>query len=240
MTETQKPLTAQTPREIDEQLAALDGAYLKLDAARDAKIERAHHLNGERKRYTRARRGEWPTTTTEVLEALALKLADEKIPAYDVKSVTEAIEAIDVLGKEMDANRKACEPFDAEYTRRPWARFFQVQDGHIHSGTRCQGGSIRNTTRVGWRPELSDKDAADAVAALGPLLCTKCFPSAPVEYTRGLEKTLAPGYCTGQGQRGADLQMQYASPRGKCPECGQKVGVTSLGKVRRHKLDTDK
>jgi len=238
MTETQKPLAQQTPREIDEQLATLDGAYLAMSDKRKAKIEFAHSLNGERARYVGRRRKEWPTTTDEVLEQLALKLADEKIPAYDVAKVTELIETVDGLAREMRANREACEPLDAEYDRRHWARFFQVEDGHIHSGMRCQGGSIRVTTRVGWRPELSDKDVTEAVAALGPTLCTKCFPSAPVEYTRGPEKKLTPGYCGGQGKLGVELQMRYASPRGKCPDCGQRVGVTSLGKVRRHKLPT--
>lgn len=229
-------LSTATPREIDEQLANLDDAYNRLDARREAKIERAHNLNGERKRYTRARHGEWPTTTNEVLNELALKLADEQIPAYDVKSATEVIETIDALSREMIANRTACDPFNAEYDRRRWARFFQVEGGHIHSGMRCMGGSIRVTTRVGWRPELSDKDIEAAVAALGPTLCTKCFPSAPVEYTRGPEKKLPEGYCDGQGERGEKLQMQYASPRGVCPKCSQPVGVTSTGKVRRHKL----
>lgn len=239
MTETQKPLAQQTPREIDEQLATLDGAYIEMSRKRDGKIEYAHSLNGERARYVGRRRKEWPTTTDEVLEQLALKLADEKIAAYDVPRVTELIETVDALAREMRENRKACEPLDAEYDRRPWARFFQVEGGHIHSGMRCQGGSIRVTTRVGWRPELSDKDVEAAVAALGPTLCTKCFPSAPVEYTRGTEKPLAPGYCAGQGQQGKGLQMRYASPRGTCPVCSQTVGVTSTGKVRRHKTPTN-
>lgn len=237
MTETQSPLATQTPREIDEQLAALDGAYFKLGSERAGKIERTHHLLDERPRYISRNRKEWPTSADEALNALALKIAGEQLAAYDMPRAKELIEAVDTLDTAIAANRAAYEVLEAEYARRPWTRFFLVQGGHIHSGMWCQGGSIRWDTVRGWQPELSDTTAEAAVAKLGPLLCTKCFPSAPVEYTRGLEKKLPEGYCTGQGQQGRNLQMQYASPRGKCPECGQGVGVTSLGRVRRHKLD---
>lgn len=229
-------LTAATPREIDTELARLDGEFAKLGGQREGKIERARYLNGERPRYVGRKRKEWPTTVEEMLNELALKIAGEQLAAYDMPQATEVIEAIDALDKAIAANRAAYEPLEAEYRRRPWARFFLVKGGHIHSGMWCQGGSIRWDTERGWQPELSDTDVEAAVAKLGPLLCTKCFPSAPVEYTRGLEKKLPEGYCDGQGERGEKLQMQYASPRGVCPKCSQPVGVTSLGKVRRHKL----
>jgi hypothetical protein len=45
--------------------------------------------------------------------------------------------------------------------------------------------TCRPSTTYGWLPELSGKDEAEAVAQLGPNLCSVCFPSAPVEHVGG-------------------------------------------------------
>lgn len=70
-----------------------------------------------------------------------------------------------------------------------WARFFAVTGGHIHSSTSCS--SLRPTTRIGWLPELAAETEKEAVEAYGSVMCTKCFPSAPVEWTVGKLKTQA-------------------------------------------------
>ena len=69
-----------------------------------------------------------------------------------------------------------------------WSRFFIVRNhgGHIHSSLACS--TCRPTTEFGWTPELSGLDEAHAVAAYGAILCTVCFPSAPVEFTSGVSK----------------------------------------------------
>lgn len=235
MTET-KNLSAQTPREIDEQLAALDRAYGLLEHAHTGALSFLHSLDDQRMRYVgNTKTREWPKSDQETVDSLQAKLAADRM-AHETARVREYFAKIEKLQGEMDANRAACAPFNAEYDARPWQRFFQVEGGHIHSGIWCAGGSIRSSTRRGWCPQLSDKDEAAAVAELGPLLCTKCFPSAPVEWTRGLDKPVDPNACTGQGKY-ANKIVWYASPRGECPECGGTVGVTSLGKVRKHKIE---
>lgn len=62
-----------------------------------------------------------------------------------------------------------------------WSRFFMVHGGHIHATMGCS--TCRATTLFGWLPQLSGLSEADAVAAHGATLCTKCFPTAPVEWT---------------------------------------------------------
>lgn len=66
-----------------------------------------------------------------------------------------------------------------------WSRFFLVTSspGHVHSSTHCS--TCRWTTTYGWLPELSGKTEEEAVAELGPTLCSVCFPSAPVEHVGG-------------------------------------------------------
>lgn len=66
-----------------------------------------------------------------------------------------------------------------------WSRFFLVRNnnGHIHSSMGCS--TCHPTTQYAWITQLSGKTEADAVAELGEILCSVCFPSAPVEWTNG-------------------------------------------------------
>ena len=77
----------------------------------------------------------------------------------------------------------------AQYTG--WSRFFLVTNtgGHIHSGTNCS--TCRWNTLFAWLPELSGLTEADAVAEYGEILCSICYPSAPVEWTQGVNKKTA-------------------------------------------------
>lgn len=66
-----------------------------------------------------------------------------------------------------------------------WTRFFLVTNtnGHIHSSLECS--TCRETTSYAWLPAISGLTEADAVAQIGPRLCSVCFPSAPVEHRDG-------------------------------------------------------
>ena len=83
----------------------------------------------------------------------------------------------------------AAEELERTYTG--WSRFFLVTSspGHVHSSMYCS--TCRPTTTYGWLPELSGKDEPEAVAELGPTLCSVCFPSAPTEWTTGKKITAA-------------------------------------------------
>src|SRR6185369_10664798 len=59
--------------------------------------------------------------------------------------------------------------------------------GHIHSSMRCS--TCRFDTEFGWLPTLSGLTEAEAVAAHGAILCTVCYPTAPVEWTGGISHT---------------------------------------------------
>lgn len=119
---------------------------------------------------------------------------------------------------------------------RGWGRFFLVPDGHIHSSTGCH--SLRPTTRIGWLPELSGETEAEAVALHGAMLCTHCFPSAPVEWTDG-RKADDDQYCAGGGTwdypRETARTGYCAGNYGVCSHCGEKITVSSTGKMRKHK-----
>lgn len=69
-----------------------------------------------------------------------------------------------------------------------WSRFFLVLNngGHIHRSMSCT--TCYATTEFAWLPELSGLTEAEAVEAHGEILCSICFPSAPVEWTTGTSK----------------------------------------------------
>ena len=92
-----------------------------------------------------------------------------------IRSTEEARERVEA------ANAALIEA-DKEY--EGWTRFFLVPGGHIHSTRSCSSCNKRGAiTSFSWLPELSGLTEADAVTAHGSVLCTVCFPSAPVEWT---------------------------------------------------------
>ena len=67
-----------------------------------------------------------------------------------------------------------------------WSRFFLVAGGHLHSSMNCSTcNNGFNPTEFYWYPTLAGLNEAEAVEAVGSVLCTVCFPSAPVEWTEG-------------------------------------------------------
>lgn len=56
-------------------------------------------------------------------------------------------------------------------------------NGHIHSSTSCS--TCYPTTVFRWVTSLSGQTEAEAVAELGEILCSVCFPSAPVAWRDG-------------------------------------------------------
>lgn len=118
----------------------------------------------------------------ELFEALsdeqkqARNLSRRMSPAEAVASLTEKQAAAKVISEEIVE-------FEESYTG--WSRFFVVTSskGHIHSSMSCS--TCRYTTTFGWLPELSGQTEKDAVDEYGSVLCSVCFPSAPVEWVGG-------------------------------------------------------
>ena len=149
--------------------------------------------------------------------------------------LAEAIAACDAAVLANAAANKAVIDHDkANY--RGWQRFFMVTGGHIHSSTGCH--SLYPTTRIGWLPNLSGETEAEAVAAHGAMLCTFCFPTAPTEWTDG-RKADDDQYCAGGGTwdypRETARRGYCSGNYGVCTHCGDRVTISSTGKMRKHK-----
>jgi hypothetical protein len=226
-------LSRATPREIDAELARLDREAQHVNQQIATHQETLHHILGERAtRHGRSHKA-WPTTTEQVVELIRAR-GDQVVPGY-VSGDTFAdylARYEDVLAAR-DAIDAQAEPLNAEYARRPWSRFFWVQGGHAHSSMNCS--TCNNgvaPTLFGWEPELSGLDEAAAVAKLGPNLCTVCFPSAPVEYTCGVEKPRCPG--ASKQPRPGTVSRTGMRRYGECIGCGERHIITQGGQIRAH------
>lgn len=73
-----------------------------------------------------------------------------------------------------------------------WNRYSVVPGGHIHTnGRACH--TLRPSTTVLWAYQVSGDTVDDAIEVYGTVLCTHCFPEAPVEQTGGKTLTDADG-----------------------------------------------
>jgi hypothetical protein len=155
----------------------------------------------------------------------------------------------------VDAAHAAVIEHEKGYTG--WPRFFLVvsSPGHVHRTMDC--GTCRPTTAFAILPGLSGATDEQAVALVGPNLCSVCFPLAPVDMTGGkltealvkvlieegeaafrakLTKVAAgcPGSGTWDYDRTSARLGYYAGNAATCDHCGQRVGVTPTNKLRKH------
>lgn len=152
------------------------------------------------------------------------------LPAWELPRIEKILVDYDKVELTVNQLKAAVSAAHKEWeSNGRWSRFFLVRGGHIHYSTACH--TLKITTRLGWLPELSGETEKDAVDAHGALLCTVCFPSAPVEWTIGAKP--ADDQC--EGGRPTDADMRRRRPYGTCPSCGEYVSVTSTGKARKHK-----
>jgi hypothetical protein len=228
------PLADKTPVELDTRAAELDGDHARVTSALRSTLDRIHDTaEGRPIKRTLAGKCTWRLTDAEATTVTRERLDAGTVLPHEARGLSDRLARAAELETTLAANRAESDLIDAEYARRPWTRFVGVAGGHIHSGIWCKGGTIRYDTIRTWAPELSGLTVADAVAKLGPRLCTHCFPSAPVEWTAAA-KVVA--HCAGSGRSPMPGTLRRGTPvRGTCQECKTSQTLTSRGLVRAHK-----
>lgn len=226
-------LSTAAPREIDAKVAELSNELNKAVSLRSGALDKIHDFVGDRRRNARSA---YKLSHADAIVTAERMLASGGQTGWDQDRIGNAIKAVDTQTDTINTLETKLGALNDEYDRRPWSRFILVlaSNGHIHSATTCAGGTIRPTTELGWHPELSGKTEAEAVAELGPLLCTHCFPTAPVEWTVGKPKA---AHCEGSGKDPVSpcrrIGMNYY---GDCGGCGEEKIVTQSGAIKAHKL----
>jgi hypothetical protein len=229
-------LTNATPAEIDSQLAELDREALALEKRVEAAVLSLRSALGQKARTWgrgASKVTEWPTSEADAIAEMRAKgteyigmgrTADSVVKRYD--------EAAAALAANLDQQA----PLEAEWARRPWTRFYVVQGGHIHKSrycSTCNRGQYR--TSFGWMPDMSGMDETEALTMLAQrahVLCTVCFPNAPVV----APAEVAPTHCLGSGRPVVKGTIRGGMSRyGDCSECTDRPLVVGGGVARKHK-----
>lgn len=133
------------------------------------------------------------------------------------------------------------ELLEGEYEARGgWSRFFLVvsSEGHVHSSMHCS--TCTNRTQFRWMPDQSGLTMDEAIAAWdkrgsAEILCTVCFPNAPVARTEfQVPDTQCPGSLTFHYDRATARLGYYSGNHATCNDCGQVITVTKSNKLRKH------
>lgn len=235
-------LTTLSPAEIDSLLASAYETRARTESRIERDIERVHQVAGDKRQGHRY--GPWGMSLDDAMAKVStIPEYGERYRTATVQAVTDGFATLKALGEEIAR-------LDTEYARRGgWSRFFIVQNagGHIHSSTNCSTCNKVTSrgwsqTKFGWLTELSGQSEEQAVAEQGAILCTVCFPSAPVEWTNkyDLEKAAkdaakCPGSGTYLDQDKPHRVGYYSGNWATCPECGSKPSLTSTNKLRAHK-----
>lgn len=112
---------------------------------------------------------------------------DKPFSEVYAQATKEELQTYKALSGQIDFNCRWYDELDSVYRSHMWSRFYLVvgnANGHIHKDLACH--SCYPDTQYAWLPELSGDSEAEAVEAEGEILCTFCFPSAPVAWCEGV------------------------------------------------------
>jgi hypothetical protein len=162
---------------IDTQIADLEQAAAKTRGQMNSVADRILRAAGAT--AERDRRGQivgWSMSFVDATDALPID--------HHLLSEWEA------LGETLDNQVDGLVELRAIYAEHQWSRFFLVDNsnGHIHSTMAC--GTCFPTTQFRWVTSLSGQTEVEAVGELGEILCSVCYPSAPVAWREGESKAV--------------------------------------------------
>ena len=173
--------TKDEAKAADAILSDLYAAAYKADSHLGYAASSLHYAVDDKKHYRYSRNGNWTMTNEQALQ-VAKDRGDKPVWGRPGVTYVDVVAEFEAEQKATDAAWQATRDHDAA-NYKGWQRFFLVPGGHIHGSTACS--SLRITTQIGWLPQLSGETEESAVAEYGPELCSKCFKSAPVEWTFG-------------------------------------------------------
>lgn len=211
--------------------------------------------------YHVVRGGEMKAATLD--DCRAATMPDDKWErGHNVEKRDEAAADYDSALAASEAARDAIVEHEKGYTG--WNRFVVVTPtGHVHRSMECSTcNKGRYATRFAPVPSLAGASVAEAIALLGPTMCTVCFPDAPVDMTAAKLTEAAVKVLIEDGEDAfraklAEIAAKAAEkcdagpydhsgparpnmyrPYGTCNKCGAGVSLTSTGKMRAHKPKT--
>lgn len=235
-----------SPLEIDTVIAELDGKAMQQEELIGKIMISLHYVVRDKQ----TSRTGWAMTSKEVLAKVQDLLKDERLEYVRFNGSTEdsvraKLSKLDTAKAEMNRLTDEISRYEDEWRRRPWSRFHQLRstsNAHVHDSRWCSALHRSNLGDLGWRPDLSGKSMEEAVAELGPYLCSKCFPGAPVKWRQNPadHKAKDPNECLGTNEQPVEGTVQskptYRSytRSGRCPVCLNGQTVRTDGTLSKH------
>lgn len=173
-------LMTMSPRDVDEEFAAVWEEEYRLKSSRARAYGRVMKMAGAKQSWS----GAW--TGMNLDEALAsLRETAGRVPGSSAGDMVKEWDRIDGELLALWGGPEAV--LTAEFDRREgWGRAYLVTDGHVHRSTNCSScNKGAELTKFTWMIEYSGKTEKEIVQAAGDRACTICYPSAPV--AKGLE-----------------------------------------------------
>lgn len=241
-------LATATPVEIDTVIAELEEqAWKQASLAADA-LRTLHYAVGDRL----TGRTSWKMSDDQAIQRAQLLLDDPrpgfvKFGGSNDDKVQKSLDTITRAAVERSALYREINIHEEEFRRRGgWSRFHQLRstaNARLHASRFCSGLHRSNPGDLGWHPELSGKSEAEAVTELGPVMCSKCFRSAPTEWKQDpASLRVDPDACPGEGQDPVEGTLKrhsnYSGVKyyGDCPACpAEGVLLRSGNKLPKHK-----
>lgn len=114
-------------------------------------------------------------------------------------------------------------PFEAEYERRPWQRYWHVTNvtGHIHTSQSCS--SCFPDTQFGWRTDLSGLTDVQVVEREAYNACSVCMPIAPAEQRAARERYNAEQRAARKAEKDAKKEAKAVKARERAVKLVDKV-----------------
>jgi hypothetical protein len=178
------------PAEHDARQFALIQKLYKVEDRIEALRLSMHRMAGDKESgHGRSRRwgmgfAEVSLRLTELAEA-----GDAPLRGYGKRPSEVLAQDAALLDEMRDLDAQA-EAMEKTWRQHRWTRWYPClnSDGHVHrtlNGCPTVNRGMSRTS-MGWETSLSGKTVAEAIALLGPRLCSVCFPEAPVEHCQSL------------------------------------------------------
>lgn len=227
----------------DAQWLVLAAAVSKTEQTLSSRTDILIHVAGMRSNRSYVggylRDGEYLSQSKALTAALAWCAThlDDFAPTYSGR-VSAHVESYGAAVLAADASRSALSSHEAAYTG--WSRYWLVtsSNGLIHRSMNCPTcNKGRQSTMFALLPSLSGAEFTAAVEALGPSLCSVCFPEAPVEVVDGakLPSRITNLLFSQSGQSGFFAELaKYNAAAGQRAEAAAKRAETKrLAEARR-------
>lgn len=125
-----------------------------------------------------------------------------------------------------------------------WRRFWLVPGGHIHDNYDCSTcHKMGKATQMSWLWELSGMSLEDAVKQYGHIICSVCYPDAPLDWSSMShgQAERENGRCEGSGEylKDAEYNWRKRSNYAECPHCGGRFIINNMKVLRAHKPYVD-